>query len=109
MSLMMKAAWGENMGVPGVSGRVPGQAHRGEAPAVGQAGVSLSQLQEADFGVAHHQAQAVVLRVKFRVVDQVEAGQSVVIGLRPNQVEQMNGGEVKGISQGLPEGNGAVS
>ena len=106
---MMKAAWGENMGVAAATGASRVKRTGAKRPWLARQAIRLSQLQEADLGVAHHQAQAVVLRVKFRVVDQVESGQSIVIGLRPDQVEQINRGQVEGITQGLPEGHGTVA
>ena len=108
MSLMIKAAWGEKTGRAVCFGGIQGQAQGGESAAVGQAGVSRGQLQEADLGVAHHHTQAVVLRGKFRAVDEAESGQRVIVSLRPHQVEEVDGGEVQGIAQGLPERNGAV-
>ncbi len=93
----------------GVSfGGIQGEAQGSESAAVRQAGVSRGQLQEADLGVAHHHTQAVVLRGEFRMVDEVESGQGVIVGLRPHEVEEVDGGEVQGIAQGLPERNGAV-
>ena len=108
MSLMIKAAWGVKTGVPSALGVSRVRRRGANLPPFAQAGEGPGQLQQADLGVAHHHTQAVVLRGEFRAVDELQPGQRVVVSLRSHQVEQVDGGEVQGIAQGLPERNGAV-
>ena len=92
MSQTIYAAW-EKTWTPGSRGP-PLQAQRPVDAAVGQGGVSRGHLQEAHFGISHHQPQAVVVGAPLGVIDEVQLHQVVVEGLGPHLVQEIDGGEI---------------